>query len=352
MNLIQYVSSLKKDFLKKYRLKEYTKKAHGIRQKVIERTGRKVVTKKVKEEIKEYSNEKFGSPSFWPWLALYTEVKGEFVPGWLPNDYFQITLLDKWNNKRFSEISDMKTYYHTYFEDFTVKPLVVKVSGIYYDQYWNTISRNKLIDTLKSSATEVVVKKDGGFAGKDIRFLKTKDINIRELENENGNLIIQPVMQQHPVLSELHGQSLNTIRIATFLETDGSVSLKFVLCRFGAGGNRLDNASAGGRFCFLNVEGEPVTGVLNLMGLNVGHQNLTLANTLKNLKIPSVKDAVMECIQHHSLYPYVRYIAWDICIGLDSKPRMIEWNAIRPGMWQAEPHVGPIWDLDLILNEG
>jgi len=350
MNLIQYASAIKKSFLKKFRLRNYTKKAHVTRQKVIERNGREIVTKEVKDEIKEYSNEMFGSPSFWPYLALYTEIKGEFIPGWVPADYFQVTLLDEWNQKRFSEISDMKTFYHMYFEDFTVTPIAVKVSGIYFDQYWNTISRDKLIDRLRTSAPEIVVKKDGGYAGIDIRFLKTKDLNIRELENDKENLVVQPIVQQHPVLSELHSQSLNTLRIATFLETDGAVSFKFVLCRFGRGGNRLDNTNAGGRYCFLNVEGEPVTGVLDSTGLNVDYENLILANLLKDLKVPSVKEAVEKCIQHHSLFPYVRYIAWDVCIDLDSKPRMIEWNAIRPGMWQAEPHVGPIWDLDSILN--
>jgi hypothetical protein len=351
MYIIKKLSPLKNRLYNKYRLKKYTIKAHEIRKKVIKGTGREIVTKKIKNEIKEYSNEKFGTPSLWPWLALYTEIKGEFINGWLPNDYFQITLLDEWNIKKFSEVSDMKTFYHSYYDDFTVKPLAVKVSGIYYDQHWNIISRDKLIDTIRASAKEVVVKKDGGFAGKDIRFLKTKDLHIRELEKDNENLVIQPVVQQHAVLSELHSKSLNTLRIATFLETDGSVSFKFMFLRFGKDGNRLDNAYSGGRLCFLNREGEPLSGVINSLGLTVDHEEPELAKSIESLKIPSVKEAVNECIKHHNLFPYVRYIAWDVCIDSDSKPRMIEWNAIRPGMWFAEPHVGPIWDLDSILNK-
>ncbi|WP_165779144.1 sugar-transfer associated ATP-grasp domain-containing protein [Rhodohalobacter barkolensis] len=351
MYIVKKLSPLKKRLLKKYRLKQYTKKAHGIRQSVIERTGSEVVTKKVKDEIKEYSNDVFGTPSLWPWLAVYTEIKGEFIPGWLPNDYFQITLLDDWNIKRFSEVSDMKTFYHMYFDDFAVKPLALKVSGIYYDQDWNIISMDKLIDRIRAEAQEVVVKKDGGFAGRDIRFLKTNDLGINELEKDKDNFVIQPVVKQHPVLSKFHKHSLNTLRIATFLESDGSVSFKFVLCRFGTGGNRLDNTNAGGRYCFLNVEGKPVSGILDSVGLNVDQENLSLANSLKTIKVPSVKYAIEKCTQHHSYFPYVRYIAWDVCIDLDSEPRMIEWNAIRPGMWQAEPHVGPIWDLKSIINK-
>jgi hypothetical protein len=351
MNLIQYASSLKNSVLKKYRLKNYTKKAHDIRQKVIKRNGREIVSKEVKKEIKEYSNDVFGSPSFWPWLALYTEIKGEFIPGWIPNDYFQITLLDEWNKKRFSEISDIKTFYHMHFEDFTVKPIAVKISGVFYDNNWNILSSDKLIDRLRSSAPEIVVKKDGGFAGRDIRFLKTKEIDIKQLSGGKQNLVLQPVIQQHPGLSEFHEHSLNTLRIATFLEIDGAVSFKFVLCRFGTGGNRLDNTNSGGKYCFLNIEGTPITGALDSIGLNVDNENPTLAEKLKYLKIPSVGDAIEKCLHHHSIFPYVRYIAWDVSIDMDSKVRMIEWNAIRPGMWQAEPYVGPIWDFDSILNE-
>ncbi len=351
MNLIEPASALKNKLLKKYRLKKYTKKAHGIRKNIIERTGREVVTKKVKKEIKEYSSEMFGTPSFWPWLAVYTEIKGRFIHGWLPNDYFQITLLDDWNIKRFSELSDMKTFYHMYFDVFTVKPIAVRVSDIYYDENWNIISRDKLIDSLRASAEEIVMKKDGGFGGKDIRFLQTKNLNISELENDKENLVIQPVVQQHPVLSEPHSDSLNTLRITTFLEADGTVTFKFVFLRFGAGGNRLDNANAGGRLCFLNLDGKPVTGILDSTGLNIDHENHNLANSLKSLIVPSVKEAVENCIQHHSLFPYVRYIAWDVCIDQNSTPKMIEWNAIRPGMWFAEPHIGPIWDLKPIINK-
>ena len=86
--------------------------------------------------------------------------------------------------------------------------------------------------------------------------MQTKNLNISELEKDKENLVIQPVVQQHPVLSELHSESLNTLRIAAFLEADGTVTFKIVFLRLGAGGNRLNNANAGGRLCFLNLDGK------------------------------------------------------------------------------------------------
>ncbi len=350
MYIAKKLSPLKNSILKKYRLKRYTKKAHGIRQNVIERTGREVVTKKVKEEIKEYSKEMFGTPSFWPWLAVYTEIKGKFIPGWLPNDYFQINILDEWNPRMFSELSDMKTFYHSYYDKFAISPIAVRVSGIYFDEQWNVIPDNKLIDLLRLQSPEVIIKKDSGFAGRDIRFLNTENLKLQTLEEFNGNLVIQPVVQQHKELAKLHNHSLNTLRISTYLDSEGFVKQKFIFLRFGTGGNRLDNAYSGGLLFFLNEKGESISGIINSIGVSVDHENSELSLIISDLKIPSVRKAVEKCKDHHRKFPYVRYIAWDVYIGKDSEPRMIEWNAIRPGMWFSEPHIGPIWDLNSILK--
>lgn len=334
----------------KYRLKKYTKKAHDIRKKVIEETGREVVTKKVKKEIKEYSNEIFGTPSLWPWLALYTEIKGEFLHGWLPNDYFQITLLDDWNPKGYSEVSDMKSFYHCYYDEFSISPIAVRVSGIYFDENWNVIPDSKIIDFLRLNCPEIIVKKDGGFGGKDIRFFQTKNLELQSLEKESDNIVIQPIAQQHKDIAKLNKNSLNTLRIATYLDSQGFVSHKFTFLRFGTGGNRLDNVSAGGLLVFLNEKGETVSGVINSLGMNVDDKNPELASVIGDLKIPSVNIAIEECKKHHRAFPYVRYIAWDVYIDEDLRPKMIEWNAIRAGMWFAEVHIGPIWDLDILLE--
>lgn len=350
MYIVKKLSPLKNRLLKKYRLKQYTKKAHGIRQSVIERTGREVVTKKVKEEIKEYSKEIFGSASLWPWLALYAEVKGEFIPGWLPNDYFQIHLLDKWNPRQFAEISDMKSFYHDQFSEFTVEPLIMKVGGNYYDSHWNVLDDDQVMDLLLSNGKEIIIKQDGGIAGKGIRIIMPDKLKIKTLNDYEENIVIQPIVKQHEVLSRIHHRSLNTLRIATFIENDGTAVLKFIILKFGIAGSRLDKLNTGGGMAFLNMDGTVISDIIDGFGIVIGHTHPDSSITLKGLKIPSVKEAVEQCITQHNKFPYTRFIAWDIYVDQDSKPKLIEWNAIRPGMWVAEAHVGPVWDLGSILN--
>ena len=53
--------------------------AHKDRKRVIKRKGKSVVNREVKKAIKEYARERFGSKAYWPYLAYYTEMRGEFV---------------------------------------------------------------------------------------------------------------------------------------------------------------------------------------------------------------------------------------------------------------------------------
>ncbi len=53
--------------------------AHKDRKRVIKRKGKSVVNREVKKTIKEYARERFGSKAYWPYLAYYTEMRGEFV---------------------------------------------------------------------------------------------------------------------------------------------------------------------------------------------------------------------------------------------------------------------------------
>ena len=350
MYIIKKLSPLKNSLLKKYRLKQYTKKAHGIWQDVIERTGREVVTKKVMEEIKEYSNEMFSSPSLWPWLALYTEIKGEFIPGWLPNDYFQIHLLDEWNPRQFAEISDMKSFYHDQFAEFTVDPLIMKVSGNYYDSQWSVLTEDQVMELLVSYGKEIIIKKDGGISGKGIRIIMPDNLKIKTLNDYEENIVIQPIVKQQEILSGIHHQSLNTLRIATFIGNDGIAVLKFIILKFGIADCRLSNLNTGGGMAFLNIDGTVISDIIDGIGIVIGQKHPDSNITLKGLKVPSVKEAVEKCIAHHNKFPYTRFIAWDIYVDQNSKPKLIEWNAIRPGMWVAEAHVGPLWNLDSILN--
>jgi len=85
------------------------KLAHSKRKKLVEKNGRCYVNNKIIKEIKEYSKEEFGSTAFWPYLALYTEIREEFVHGWIPEDYYRMQLINKYNPQSASLIIGFKS---------------------------------------------------------------------------------------------------------------------------------------------------------------------------------------------------------------------------------------------------
>ena len=78
-----------------------------------------------------------------------------------------------------------------------------------------------------------------------------------EILNTNCNYIIQPYVRQYETLNKLYPGSVNTFRITTYLENDGTVSVKFAILRFGVDGMKIDNLSGGGQYLFFDESGIP-----------------------------------------------------------------------------------------------
>jgi len=98
--------------------------ARRFRKEFLKRSGRTpVLTRQVKKDIKDYCRERFGSPAFWPHLANLAEIKGEFVRGWIPEDYFRYVLEPKLNPTAYVNLGDMRSIDHRRFGDFAIKPL-------------------------------------------------------------------------------------------------------------------------------------------------------------------------------------------------------------------------------------
>lgn len=77
-------------------------------------------------------------------------------------------------------------------------------------------------------------------------YVKEKEITIDQLkESLNGQYLLQERVTQHLKMSELHPESVNTIRMVTF-NNNGKVEVFCAALRIGTKGRNVDNWSAGG----------------------------------------------------------------------------------------------------------
>ena len=299
--------------------------AHQDRKKIIRRKGKSVVTREVKKTIKQYARERFGSGSYWPYLAYYAEIRGQFMEGWIPDDYFTHVLEPKINPRIYGNISGIKTYDHRLFGDFAIRPLLLVISGLFYDADLNVLDENQLNLILSDHNDDVVLKEEFGFGGKQVRMMHSSEFTPKVL-NKGMNYVIQPYFRQHKILSDLYPHSVNTFRVTTLLKKDGSVDVKFVILRFGVDGKRVDNLSSGGQCIYIYPEGKPDRIAYDYLSIPMGETHQNTGFRFSDLEIPMYWEILESCRTAHKKFPYVRVIGWDVCVDEQGKPKLLEWN--------------------------
>ena len=295
---------------------------------------------KTKREIKSYAKKRFGSSSFWPWLAVYTELRGEFKRGWVPDDYYLAVLLEKYNPEK-ARISEYKTFDFRMFPDFALQPLLIKIGPNYYNSENQKIPGVLTRELLQDYGGEVVVKEDLSLGGHRVEFIASRDLDL-EKYSQIPSYVVQPVMEQHEQLKILSPHAVCSIRIFTFLDGKGEVKVKYTALRFGLGGSRVTNTSSGGGSCFINPNGTLDKRAHNKLGIKMGDRHPDNEVLFESVRIPNYRAMVDKCKQCHEQFPYVRFIGWDVAVNRSGDPVLLEWNS-EPGFWKAEALLGPFF---------
>jgi len=344
-------------FLNKFISKKYVKlimvfsrrKAHKFRKEVIKNKGKTIITKDIKQEIKEYSKQRFGTSAYWPYLALYTEIRGEFIKGWIPHDYYRHVIDPIWNSHSSYVISEQKCFTHRIFGDFSIQPLFIFVSEIFFNPDFEYVDVEDVKKVLCDYNGKIVVKAEWGSQGKQVRIMNCCDFNPESF-HKGVNYVIQPYVNQYKELNELYPDSVNTFRVLTQLKPDGSVVVKYVYLRFGVDGSTVDNVKSGGQYLFFNLLGEPLKSARDDFGMSVGERHKNTNYLFSDLKIPMFQEILSLCKNAHLKYPYSKVIGWDVCVDNAGKPKLIEWNCFNIGIWRYEALFGPFWPNDEDLN--
>jgi len=308
-----------------------------------------VLNSKLKKRIKQYVQRRFGSKTYWPYVALYTEIKGEFKDGWLPYDYYRFSLLPRLNPKPAMYFSTYKTFDYRIFGDFVVKPLFICIHGIFFDIKMEVFIQEEVRNFMIDYDNKIVIKEDGGRGGKQIKIIHSSFFKLEELDRTKSYLI-QPYFKQHKVLNDLYPDSVNTFRINTFLNKNGSVSVKYIWLHFGTDGSQVDNLSSGGSYLFFDSLGIPEEFAYDWqLGFKVSDRHKNTNYKFADLQIPNFEKMLSKCKEAHLKFPYTRLIAWDCCIDTLGEPYLIEWNTTNPDFKSQEAKFGPFWPKDEIF---
>lgn len=163
---------------------------------------------------------------------------------------------------------------------------------------------------------------------KDTLLINGKPVTFEELNNSirGGQFIIQQRIIQHPVLEKIYPNSVNTMRIETFLDDQGRVHVLDAIIRFGTRGRVVDNWGAGGILVGVDID----TGVMSDIafykpgfGSLIRDIHPDTGESFAGIEVPHFQEALQHASTLHKALYGIPSMGWDITIDEDG-PVFIE----------------------------
>lgn len=143
---------------------------------------------------------------------------------------------------------------------------------------------------------------------------------------KSGQYLLQKRLTQHPKMSELHPNSVNTIRLNSF-NNNGKVDVLCASLRMGTKGKNVDNWASGGIVIGIDLTTGKLVGD-GVFKYGYGGRVQEHPDTgvkLDGFEIPFFHEAVKLTCELHSYLYGIHSVGWDIAITPDG-PMIIEGN--------------------------
>lgn len=197
-----------------------------------------------------------------------------------------------------------------------------------------------LKDFITKLGGKAMAKRNRDYVGHGIEVIDIReetDVDYEALYNklkENGQILIEEYFSQHPKMSELAPNSVNTIRMITFLDDEGEGHLLVAALKSGLGGH-LDNIGQGGMYTILNEDG-----VVHAPFIDAKDNDYTInpntGESLIGFQVPSYDKVKEQVLAATKIIPQVRYVGWDVAVRPSGDAEIIEGN-VTTGVFQEIP---------------
>ena len=327
-----------------YRGYEYRKKAH-VRSKKMH--GGYNCVKEYRETVVPYWKQ-FGLKPDILWYKLYSAESKIVDPRYIPDDMWFEKILPYFSNTQFRRAGEDKCMHGIWFPDVR-RPYTVaaNVAGVYYDDQYRIITEEEAAKRCVEFGRFLIKPSIDSGEARLIRFYdKEEGLTVEKMRKEfasfGANFLAQEAVVQHPDLARLNQSSLNTIRIVSFL-FQGQVHILSSILRIGGSGSRVDNIGAGGYSCAIDPAGKLVKRAVNRKSEWV--ESTQDGIRFENYQVPSYDRAVETVKKLHKRLAHFKIIGWDIAVGEDGEPILIEFNS-NPGQnqYSCGPTFGDLTD--------
>ena len=151
--------------------------------------------------------------------------------------------------------------------------------------------------------------------GKGVEIIDSTDKKIYDLYNElynNKQILVEEIAVQCKKLSDLHPDSINTLRVVTLKGT-----VVTALLRIGNNHNNVDNFNHEGLCVPIDIE----DGIVKYQAIdkkgNLYEKHPITKKEIVGFKVPKWNEVKKICEQAALEIPQVGYIGWDVCVTKD-----------------------------------
>ena len=314
-----------------------------------------VLTNEQKKNIKNYFKKyiKVNTKSH----NFYMQKTGNYYVNYLPEDMYLYYIDGFYNDWRIAFVIDNKCYYKRLLPNIKQPGTVAnRINNMWFDDDMKPITIKEVENKLKEYDELFIKKASETFGGFGVFVLKNDESMIKNfykiIKNISNDLIIQLPVKQSKVLSKINESSVNSIRVLSFLDRDGTVKIYSSVLRMGVAGARVDNASSGGLTCGINDDGTLKNVAFNRKGEKF-YKHPTSGIEFKKVKIPSFEEMKRIIKVNHPFIPTSRLISWDFAIDDSNEVVLLEVNLKNGGIRIHQLNNGPLFgdDTEKILEE-
>lgn len=188
----------------------------------------------------------------------------------------------------------------------------------------------------------VMLKPNNMNGGNGITKFDTESIEPKALFDVvcsmNTKILLEEVLDQNEKMESICPDTVNTIRIISMCDSDGTVHMPMASIRVGRKGKCVDNFCAGGMVASIDVDSGVVSSAAYDKFCERYSNHPDTGVKFEGFEIPNWKIVLNTVKEAANRIPDARYVGWDIAIKRDNSIAIIEANA-RP---EARLHQLPI----------
>ena len=293
------------------------------------------VSSSYSKRIDEYWKNHYGKKVNKYWHAVCSSITGIEEERYIPNDIFAFEILPHFNREKMYYVYSDKNRADIFLDGYNAPRTVYKkMNGYYYFDKYQMTTMDIAREHLYANDKTMFIKPSFLAAGEMVAplniknkklFLNNKPASIEEIDELYGDdYIIQEKIEQHPLMSEVYPHSLNTLRMVT-LRLKNTTHLLFISAKFGNGGNKIDNISAGGLQCRVFENGQLDKIATDKYG-RIYDKHPYTRTRFQDITIPNMNKFKDHVIELHKCHPYFNYACWDIAVGSNAEPVFVETN--------------------------